>query len=131
MTPADLIREYNVLDDFVDAENKRFAEHLKPTRARMEEIKALLHGMMLDQKLNSMPTDNGTAYISVILTPKITDRDAYLKYIGDNWSKGGSDMLQLGAPQKDVLKDFMGEHDNQPPPGVEVTPFARVNIRRS
>jgi hypothetical protein len=131
ISAADLIKEHTTLDDWIAAETKRFGEHLAPTKKRCDEIKGILLGMMHEQKQNSMSTDNGTAYISTITTPKVIDRDKYLDFVWKCWDNGGNEMLQLGAPQKDSLKEYLEANQNQPPPGVEVNYFNRVNIRRS
>jgi hypothetical protein len=127
---ATLIKEYHTIDDFVDKETKRFSEHLKPSRARMEEIKQTIHGLLIEQKSNNISTDNGTAYIATLLTPKLTDSDAYLKWAIKNWNEGGSEMLIVGKPQVTALKNWLDTHDNTAPPGVEVSYFQRLNINR-
>ena len=128
---AELVEEHNKLDDFVTKETKRFGEHLKPARTRMDEIKQLIHAQLVEQKQNSFNTDHGTAYISTIMTPRIVDRDKYLDFVNEQWDQIGNELLQVSAPQKDALKTWMDEHDSQTPPGVEVSYFNRVNIRRS
>jgi hypothetical protein len=129
LNAADLIQEYRRTDDWVTKETARFTEHLAPTKNRLEEIKGILLGMLNEQKTNSMSTDNGTAYISTIMTPKITDRDKYLDFVNENWDEIGNELLQVSAPQKSALKTYMEEHQDQPPPGVEVSYFNRVNIK--
>jgi hypothetical protein len=131
MSAADLVQEHVKLDDFIESENKKFAEHLKPHKKRMEEIRNLLLGVLNEQKTNSMSTDHGTAYISTIMTPKITDREKYLDFVLDNYDEFGNEMLQLSTPQKDALKTFIESHENKTPPGVEVSYFNRLNVRRS
>ena len=131
ISAADLIKEHTTLDDWIAAETKRFGEHLAPTKKRCDEIKGILLGMMHEQKQNSMSTDNGTAYISTITTPKVIDRDKYLDFVNENWESIGNELLQVGAPQKDALKQYLEDNKNQPPPGIEVNYFNRVNIRRS
>ncbi len=131
LAAAELIKEHTVLDDFIDSENKKFADHLKPHKKRQEEIRNLLLSLLNEQKTNSMSTDHGTAYISTIMTPKITDRDKYLDFVLAAWDLGGNEMLQLSAPQKDALKTYIESHNDKTPPGVEVSYFNRLNIRRS
>ena len=131
LNAADLIAEHTKLDDWCSAELKRFNEHLAPHKKRMDEIKGILLGMMHEQKQNSMSTDNGTCYISTITTPKVVDRDKYLDFVNENWDQIGNELLQVGAPQKDALKQYLEDNKNQPPPGIEVNYFNRVNIRRS
>ena len=129
LNAADLIQEYRRTDDWVTKETARFTEHLAPTKKRLEEIKGVLLGMLNEQKTNSMSTDNGTCYISTIMTPKITDRDKYLDFVNENWESIGNELLQVSAPQKSALKTYMEEHNDALPPGVEVSYFNRVNIK--
>jgi hypothetical protein len=131
LSAADLIAEHTKLDDWIASETKRFGEHLAPHKKRMEEIKASLLGMLNEQKANSFATESGTCYISTITTPKVIDRDKYLDFVNEHWDEVGGEMLQVGSPQKDCLKTWLEENNNQPPPGVEVSYFNRVNIRRS
>lgn len=128
---AALVKEYHGLDDYVDREAKRLSEHLKPSRARMEEIKSTLLGFLIEQKSNNIATENGTAYVSTLLKPKLADSDTYLKWAIKNWSEGGSEMLIVGVPQVTALKAWLDEHENKAPPGVEISYFQRLNINRS
>jgi hypothetical protein len=128
-TADQLIKEYRTIDDFVTKETARFTEHLKPRKERMDIIKGILLGMMNNAKLNSLPTNEGVAYISTIMTPKVIDRDKYLDFINENWDAIGNELLQVGLPQKTALKTYMEEHNDALPPGVEVSYFNRVNIK--
>lgn len=147
-TASDLVAEHCRLDDYVTAESKRFQAHLKPAQDRMAEIKNKLHEMLLglgSKAKQSISTDHGTVYTSTIMTPKISTwgppyvtasgtrvgRDAYLDFCLDNWDTVGNEMLQLGAPQKDALKTYIEAHNGAVPPGIEISSFTRVNIRRS
>jgi len=135
MNANDLIAEFIKLDDWIEAESKRFAEHLKPTKQRMEEIKALLLTELNKQAGSakaSISTDAGTAYRSTIVSPKIEDRDKYLDTVLENWDEFGNAMLQLMAPNKEAIADYQQANDGKLPPGVKFSePFIKVNIRRS
>ena len=131
LSAADLVQEHVKLDDWIDAESKRFQAHLAPHRKRMEEIKSILLQMLNDQKQNSASTDHGTYYISTIMNPKIVDRDKFLDFVNEQWDNGGNEMLQLTAPQKEATKTYIEDHNGQAPPGVEISYFNRLNIRRS
>lgn len=132
--PADLIKDFNKLDDWLTAENKRYAEHIKPAKERMEAIKQQLLTQLIElgsKDKQSIATDHGTAYTSTITTPKVADRDKYLDFINDNWAVIGDEMLQLGAPQVTAVKGYMEQNEGHLPPGVEISTFTRVNIKRS
>lgn len=129
LSPAALIEEYRKVDAWVTQETARFTDHLAPHKKRCEEIKSILLGMMNEGKINNISTDAGAAYISTIMTPKITDRDKYLDFVNENWDQIGNEMLQVSMPQKSALKTYMEEHNDALPPGVEVSYFNRVNIK--
>src|SRR5437660_1351585 len=114
----ELIAEYFRLDSWLKAENTRFAEHMKPTKDRMEAITGKLHEKLIalggGDKAN-ISTDAGTCYISNILNvaidpeaEKFTDpqdghessgREALLDFALANW--GEYNDLLLVQPQKD------------------------------
>jgi hypothetical protein len=148
--PAELIAEYIRLEDWMKAETKRFNEHMQPVKTRLEEIKEKelrQHLLALgSQDKQTISTDNGTVYLSTITTPSISDegapyepqpgetqvgRNAYLEWCIDHWPEWGNQMLQLAAPQVTAVRDYMDQNGGQPPPGVKITTFNRVNIRRS
>lgn len=129
-TPADLIAEYNTLTTFDETESKRFAEHMKSTKARIEEIKNLLLATLNERNEKSVKTDFGTAYKSTIVTPKITDKIKFLDWALEDWDNRGA-MLQIGAPQKAALDTYMDDNEGKLPPHVETSSFTRINIKAS
>lgn len=131
MNPNALIEEHFKLKDWLEAESKRFAEYVKPVQARMEEVNNLLLAFLNETKQDAAKTDQGTAYRSVIVSPKIDDRDAYLDFIEQHWDTYGNAMLQLMAPKKEALKDFSDANEGRLPPGVSTSSFTRVNVRRA
>lgn len=136
-TPAELIAEHTQIKDFVAAQQKALSEHLKPHNERAEEIENKLLEMLnalnagnSSGKKASFSTEAGTAYLSTIVTPKITDKTAFLDFVLEHWDARGG-MLQIGAPIKEALQTYQDDNDGKLPPHVEISSFTRVNIRRS
>lgn len=136
MSNDELIATHRQIADHITTQTKAFAEYLKPSKERMDWIERQLFIKLAEMnrgkpegKRASISTDAGTAYLSTILTPKILDREKYLDFVLEHWEQWGG-LLQIGAPQKDALKEYLDKH-GQNPPHVEVIPFTRVNIRRS
>ncbi len=142
----DLTKQYFALDDWLEAETKRFGEHVKPTKLMLEAIKDEFLRRLNERKADSTKTDVGTAYKSTImniaispegapyqvdgvLEPKV-GRDALLDFCLDHWEEIGNDLLIINA-QKDSVKRWMEEHSGQAPPGLKISHFTRINIRRS
>lgn len=146
----DLIAEEIRIGDFCEQQAKAFAEFLKPHKARQAAIQAELLSRLFARKADNTSCDAGTAYRSDILNVKIDvegteayqrknedgslastseGRDAFLDYALDNWETFGQDGLLVNA-QKDAVRKHIEEH-GKPPPGIKISYFTRVNIRRS
>lgn len=139
--PADLIGEYFKLDGHASAESQRFKEYLKPTVDRIELIRQALHAKAIEQKVNGFPTDEGTAYLSTIVSYKIdpdaanpetgaTGRDALLDWVLAEWDTYGSEGLMLNV-SKAVVDKYAQDHNGTLPPGLKSDSLTRINIKRS
>jgi len=142
-----LVQEWNQIKAHLAEQSKAFAEFCKPYRERQDAIENALHAFLNENKLQNMRTEHGTPYKSVIMTPKIEDRNTYLDFCLDTWDEGGNEMLQLGAPQIDAFRKYMEAREKQleemrqkgalpndlsvTPPGTSVSFFEKVNIRKS
>ena len=135
--PEQLIKEHNEISDFLAQQAKAFNAYCKQYNDRLAEISNLLLAKLIalnegkpEGKRASLSTDAGTAYLSTIVTPKTSDKEAFLDFCLGDWDKYGA-MLQIGAPKKDEVVAYMDENGGHLPPTVEISSFTRVNIRRS
>jgi hypothetical protein len=128
-----LIERYLALKDHLASQQKAFNDFCKPHRDEMDQIEAKLREMLLamGEKAEAIKTANGTAYVSVITTPGIENRDAFIDFCMDNWETVGNEMLQLGKPQVTSVKEYMDTHEGALPPGVKISTYQQLNIRRS
>jgi hypothetical protein len=130
-TPAQLIAEILQLDTWIDTQSNRFSEFIKPHREKIEALKNQLQDLLNKAQCNSFKTENGTAYLSTITSPSIDgDKTEFLDWVLDNWDERGAG-LQIGAPQKAWLTEYMDSHDGQLPPHVKTSSITRVNVRRT
>src|SRR5262249_15549017 len=127
-TADQLLDRYLYLRDHLDAQDKAFKEWAKPFRDEMEKISAQVHEMLLalGGDRPKLATGSGTAYFQTTRNPSIMDRDAFLKFVGENWNTFGNAMLQLRAPQVTALDEYMQAHDGELPPGVKLSPNTAV-----
>jgi hypothetical protein len=128
-----LIARHLAIKDHLAVQAKEFAAFCKPFKDEMDQIEAKLREMILalGEGAESIKTNNGTAYTSLITTPGIEDREKYLDYCLENWDSVGNEMLQLGKPQITAIKTYMDEHEGALPPGVKISTYQQLNIRRS
>lgn len=136
MSNDELITEHRKIGDHVTTQTKQFNEYLKPIRERENWIEkqlfirlAELNKGKPEGKRASISTDAGTAYLSTITTPKVTDKTRWLDWVLEDWDNRGG-MLAIGAPVKEAFNGYIDEVGSAPP-FVEVSTFTRVNVRRS
>lgn len=133
MTPAELIAEHHANKLWLKQASDKFAEFCKPRQERQKQIEGELHAKLLElnagatgKQRASFSTEAGTAYLSTIVTPKITDKEKWLDWVLEHWDARGP-MLAIGAPVKAGFDEYVSQHQ-QNPPFTETSSFTRVNI---
>jgi hypothetical protein len=123
--PSALIGLYIEIRDAKKALEKAHEEQLKPYTERMERIEQALHRYMLETKLNSLPTDSGTAYTAVKRSASVADAVAFKGHIIENrdWD------LADWRVNVNAAEAFVKEHGSGPP-GVNYREFETVGVRR-
>ena len=129
-TDDQLIAENHKLEDELKAGMAKYTEWAKPRKKRIEAIESEIRRRLIERNADSTRTDSGTAYFSDLLQTKIEDREVLFDFIADNWDSYGDQMLKIGAAV-DAVRQYMSDHDGNPPPGLSVSFFRRLNIRRS
>jgi hypothetical protein len=129
VTDNDLIAENHKIEDLIKAAQAKFDEWAKPHKARINEIEALLRARLTERGADSTKTDAGTAYFSDLLQTKIDSVPLLFDFVADNWDDLGAD-TKISLPVGKV-REYMDAHDAQPPPGMSISYFRRLNIRRS
>ena len=127
---AALVARHQEIRAHLDVQDAQYAAYKKPYLDEQIEIQGKIHEMMLEQGVKSFKTDTGTAILSTITTPKITDKEKFLDFVLDHWDDYGA-MLQIGAPNKDALQEYMDANENKLPPFVTVENFVRFSIRKA
>lgn len=131
-TVEQLIRERQELRSWLEAEEKRFNDHYKPTRERIAGIDQQIMAMMQAQGLKSFKTDYGTAIVSQRDTPKVIDgkREDYIDWCMDNWDAWGGEMLQIGTPKAEAVRNYMDKNKGQLPPNVLISTMYTFSVRK-
>lgn len=124
-TDLQLITQYVKLRDHVATRTKALTDALKPYKSGMETIETALMARLIQRGADNTKTEAGTAYKVEHLNVKVVDREKFIEYA----LNGGGDML-LASPQKDAVRQYLDAHKANPP-GVEVTYFSDINVRKS
>jgi len=120
-----LIQLYLDLRTAKKATEHRHEQELKLYTERMEKIEGMLHKYMLEHKLNSLPTDSGTAYTNTKRSASVADGTSFRGHVIENrdWD------LCDWRVNVNACEAHIKEH-GQAPPGVNYREFETVGVRR-
>ena len=124
-----LIGENFKLEAEIEAGKAKLAEWSAPKQQRINEIEGELRRRLTERGSDSTRTDSGTAYFSHLMNTKIEDQAALFDFIAERWEEVG-DEAKLNI-KIDAVKQHMEQNDGRPPPGMSVSYFTRLNIKRS
>ena len=129
ITDKDLIEKYVSMRDLIAVKKKAFEEITKPYKAGMDTIEQALLARLVERGADNTKTDAGTAYKVEHVNVKVVDREKFVEFIMQEWETIGNEML-LAAPQKDAVRQYV-DSNGRSPPGIEVSYFTDVNVRKS
>jgi phage host-nuclease inhibitor protein Gam len=104
-----------------------FDATIAPLNDKMDKLEAKLLDVFNKTGMDSVKTENGTAYTAVRTTASIADREAFMEFVKANeeWS-----LLEVRA-SKTAIEQFRDSNNDELPPGVNIRSERVVNIRRS
>ena len=104
-----------------------FDASIAPLNEKMDKLEAKLLDVFNKTGMDSVKTENGTAYTAVRTTASIADREAFMEFVKANeeWS-----LLEVRA-SKTAIEQFRDSNNDELPPGVNIRSERVVNIRRS
>ena len=130
---ASLVQEHQKIRAHLDEQSKKFSEYCKPYNDRIEQIHASITAAMTAQGIKSLKTEFGTPILSEITQAKIKpdERDAYIDLCLEHWDDFGGEMLQIGAPKAEAVRNYMDAHEGHLPSHIEISTILRFSIRKS
>jgi phage host-nuclease inhibitor protein Gam len=104
-----------------------FDASIAPLNDKMDKLEAKLLDVFNKTGMDSVKTENGTAYTAVRTTASIADREAFMEFVKANeeWS-----LLEARA-SKTAIEQFRDSNNGELPPGINIRSERVVNIRRS
>lgn len=127
MTPAEIIKQYVALRDYKEELVKQQKAALKPYNDALDTLENALLEQLNADAAQSIKTEFGTAFKKTSMTVKTVDKDALFDFVRstENFS------MLTAAVSKEALKEYMEENEDRRPPGVDVTFFTEVQVRRN
>ena len=125
MTAAQATEIYIKLRDTKKEKDEAHKESLKKIVMAMDRLEAGLLEHLNANGVNSVASDAGTAYKSVMVSASVEDKEAFRKFVVDTeqW-----EALDIKA-NKTFVKDYM-EENQEVPPGVKVSQIQTVGVQR-
>lgn len=129
--PVQMVASVRAIEAHQKVITSAISDLTKPANDLVTQIKGKLLAHLIDTKQDAVKTEEGTCYKSEIMSPSIEDREKYLDFVLENWDDCGNELLQLGAPKVEAVRNYMQMHEGRLPPGVKTTSMVRVNIRKA
>lgn len=129
MSDEALIAKYLDLRGALEKMAKAYSDHVAPYQKGMEAIEGMLLGRLIERQANNTKTDSGVAYKQTNTSTKVVDKAAMLRFAYDNFGTWGKDMLTAHVA-KDTVQLYMDKNEGRTPPGVEVTHFIKLVVRK-
>ncbi len=127
MNAADLIKKRIEIRDYLERIAKEREAADKPYVDAVTALEGMVSQLMLEQNVESLKTEHGTAYKSKIMAVKMADRDAFLDFVINTDGK----QFLTSAVAKEAVKEYMDEHNSALPPGLDVTYIMKTNFRKA
>lgn len=126
MTPAQRVAAYVQLRDHKAEATKAFDKSLERVVAAMEKLENELLNDLNTSGANSIACDSGTVHRTRQFNVSVNNREAFLEYIKE---KNIWEALDVKA-NKTFVKEHM-EEEGEALPGLNVTQFDKIGVRRS
>lgn len=125
-TPKELITEFIQLRDELSQRKADFKAIEDGIKTRQAQIQGELQQVMGQMGVDSLKTPSGTAYLTEKVSVLTSDKEKFLEYIQKNkaW-----ELLDVRG-SKTAIQEYTLEN-NDVPPGIELSRFQDVGIRRS
>lgn len=127
ITDGAIIKRYIEFRDLLDERAKAREAEDKPIVEGMQLLEGAMALRLKERGDESVKTEYGTVYQSRTMSTRTADKEALFNYVRE----ADAFHLLAGNLSKDAIKEHMEEHQQQPPPGVDVTFFMKTLFRRA
>lgn len=125
-TLAKLIDSYIKLRDKKEALVKEQKVEVRKLDEIMEGIESFLRAHLKQQKVQSISSDFGTAFINRQRSATLADSAMFREFVIANSNFDLADF----RPKKDAIEAYIEEHDGRSPPGVNFNTREIVLVQR-
>lgn len=126
MQTSELLAVYIKLRDRRAQRKKAFEAEDESDKGYQDKIESIFLARFTDEGITSVSGPSGTAYISTKTTASVADWDMLLPFIREK------EMWQLltHGVNKTAVEEYVATNEELPP-GVNISRFVSINVRRS
>lgn len=128
MTPSQLVKAYIALREKKAALKKQYDEQVAAIESAQGKVEAALLSAMTEMGVESLRTENGTAYVTLQTSVTVADQDAFKEFCLRQ--DDPFEFVDVRASKSAVLA-FKEATGGNLPPGVNYRATRAVNFRAS
>ena len=125
ITDDRLVRVFRKIRSAISEETKTYEATVQKLKEQQKLIEVELLRRLQERGATQTKTEEGTAFISEVMTANIAEDAAFRKFVLDT---GDIDFFQRRISITH-LKEYMKEHEEQIPPGLNIFKELNINVR--
>jgi len=125
ITDDRLVRVFRKIRATISDETKKYEAVVSRLKDQQKQIEVELLRRLHERGATQTKTEEGTAFISEVMTANIAEDAAFRKFVLDT---GDIDFFQRRISITH-LKEYMKEHEEQIPPGLNIFKELNINVR--
>ncbi len=125
MTPAEIIKKYVEIRDWIEADTKANEARQEPYTQAMTTLEGLMMNHLAENGLDNVKSEFGTAFKKTGTRVRVADRGAFNQFVEQ---QGSLDWF-TNAVSKEKIVDYVKEHGCAPS-GVDITYITDVQFNR-
>ena len=126
MTPADIIKKYVEIRDWIEADTKANDARQKPYNDALVTLEGLMMNHLAENGLDNVKSEYGTAFKKTGTRVRVADRGSFNEFVAQQ--PNGLEYF-TNAVSKEKIVEYVKEN-NCAPPGVDVTYITDVQFNR-
>lgn len=132
ITDVDLVRRHLDLRAYLDEQAEAHAAAMKPWVEMVDLIEGEMLRRLNERKAKNSKTDAGIFFKKEGKSTRVVDKVLFLDHVFQlrlNGEPNAYDMLTQ-AVAKDSVLAWAKEHGGEPPPGVKVEEYTKIQVRK-
>ncbi len=125
MTPAEIIKKYVEIRDWIEADTKANDARQKPYTDALVTLEGLMMNHLAENGLDNVKSEYGTAFKKTGTRVRVADRGSFNEFVA---TTGSLDWF-TNAVSKEKIVDYVKEHGCAPA-GVDITYITDVQFNR-